>query len=288
MARTPTYWYDVILAEKQTMTNLSVLQPTIDDAQTLLTDVKSSSRVARWRLWLWAVAVCAYTLDVVFDLTLIAFEALAKRSRFGTLPWYIQKGYDFQFGDTLVFQNNEFQYVFDNPAIKIIKRAAAQEVGNTVNVKVAKLSGGIPAKLSLVEYTAAKAYFEKIKPAGVYLNLISDDPDEIRIYLNVNFDPLIYDNTGQLLSSPGTYPIIDAINNFIVNVIFDGRLELCDLIDAVQALPGSPSCYDLGCYGRYGANPFTQFTERYYPNSGHMKIDPTNPLTATITYTPFN
>lgn len=288
MARPITYWYDVIVTEKQTMTNLTVLQPSIDTAQTLLTDVQSTSRVARWRLWLWAVAACAYTLDVVFDLALMAFEALARRSRFGTLPWYIQKGYDFQYGDSLVYQNNEFQYPVVNTANQIIKRAAAQEVGNTVNIKVAKLSGGIPAKLLLVEYNAAKAYFEKIKPAGVYLNLISDDPDELRLYLNVNFDPLVYDNTGQLLSTPGTYPVVDTINNFLQNVIFDGRLELADLIDSIQVLPGISSCYDLGCAGRYGANPFTMFTERYYPNAGHMKIDPTNPLSATITYTSFN
>lgn len=287
MARSIQYWYDYMIAEKTSMATLNGLTPINDTAQTLLTDVTSTSRVARWRLMLWAVATCAYALDVVFDLTLIALEALAKRSRFGTLPWYIQKAYEFQYGDTLIFQNNEFQYTTINTASQIIKRAAAQEAGNTVNIKLAKLVSGIPTKLNSTEEAAATSYFEKIKPAGTDLHIITDDPDELQLFIKVNFDPLLLDNTGQLLSMPGTYPVNDAITNFITNIIFDGTLELSTLIDNIQLATGVKSAYVIDAKGRYGLNPFVSFNERYYPNAGHMKIDPLNPLTNTITYTAF-
>lgn len=287
MARSPQYWYDYMIAEKTSMATLNGLTPINDTAQTLLTDVTSTSRVARWRLMLWAVATCAYALDVVFDLTLIALEALAKRSRFGTEAWYINKAYEFQYGDALVLQDGEFQYATITPAKQIIKRAAMQEVGNTVNVKLAKLVSGVTTKLNPTEEAVAIFYFQKIKPAGTDLHIITDDPDELQLYLKVNFDPLLLDNTGQLLSAPGTYPVNDAINNFITKIIFDGTLELSTLIDNVQLATGVKSAYVIDAKGRYGLNPFVSFTERYYPNAGHMKIDVLNPLTNTITYTAF-
>ena len=284
MARSPQYWYDYMIAEKQTNSNLNKLVPNPDTNQTLLNDLTTPSKVADWRLWIWVVATCAYALDVVFDLALIAFEELSKSSRFGTLPWYINKAYEFQYGNSLVFQNNEFQYATVTPANQIIKRAAAQENGNIVNIKIAKLVANVPAKLNPTEKTAADTYFNTIKPAGITLNIISDDPDELRLYIKVNYDALVLDNLGQLLTASGTFPVEDTINNFLQSVIFDGTLELCNLIDQVQATIGVKSAYILAASARYGANPYTTFTERYYPNAGHMKIDPTTPLSTTLSY----
>lgn len=288
MARSIQYWYDYQIAQKNTMSSLNNLQPNIDTAQTLLTDLSTPSKVADWRLWLWIVATVAYAIDVIFDLQILNLELLAKKSRYGTIPWYIQQAYDFQYGDTLVWQNNQWEYATVTTANQIIKRAAAQELGNLVNVKLAKLVGGIPTKLNSTEYTAASAYYAKKKPAGIQLNIITDDPDELILYTKINFDPLLLDNTGQLISSPGTYPAVDAINNFLTNLIFDGTFELCDYIDALQKATGVKTAYIISSSGRYGANPFVSFTERYYPNSGHMKISVANPLTTTLTYTPFN
>lgn len=284
MARPITYWYDKIITEKNSLSSLSALTPNIDTAQTLLNDVTTNSRVARWRLWIWAVAACAYSLDVLFDLALITFEALSKRSRFGTLPWYVNESFLFQYGDALVYQNNEWQYATVNTANQIIKRSAAQENGNIVNLKVAKLVGTTPTKLNPTEKTAFISHWAVKKPAGINLNIISDDPDELRLYLNVNFDPLLLDNTGQLLTTPGTYPVNDAINAYISNLEFNGILELCDLIDKVQAASGVVSAYTNLATARYGANPYVAFSERYLPNAGHMIIDSTNPLSSTITY----
>lgn len=284
MARSPQYWYDYMVGEKNTNASLNNLQPNIDTNQDLLNDLTTPSKVADWRLWLWVVATCAHTLDVVFDLLLITFEALAQRSRFGTLPWYVQKAFEFQYGDTLVYQNNEFQYPAVNTTNRIIERAAAKEAGNTVNVKIAKLVAGIPTKLNPTEKTAATAYFQKIKPAGVDVNVISDDPDEIRIYYKVYIDPLLLDLTGQLLTTPGVYPVEDAVSNYFSAVEFNGKLEVSDLNDKIQTATGVVSPYLIAAYGRYGANPFLPFTERYYPNAGHMKIDPTTPLNTTIIY----
>lgn len=285
MARSTTYWYDIMIAEKNSMSTLSTLQPNIDSAQTLLTDLTTTSRVARWRLFVWVVAVCAYTLDVFFDLFKIELEEISKRSRYGTKPWYVYQAFSYQNGDALVYQNNEWQYAIINTTNQIIKRAAVQESGNTVNLKVAKLSGTSPVKLSVPEKAAFVAYIEQKRPAGVSVNVISDDADEVRFYMKVNYDPLILTATGELISNPGTYPVEEVINAYLSSLPFNGVLELCLLIDELQKITGVESVYITSASARYGTNPFTAFSERYLPNAGYLVVDPSTPLNTTIIYT---
>ncbi len=287
MARTISYWYDVIIAEKNSFTNLNTLQPNVDNAQTLLSDVTSTSRVARWRLWVWCVAVCAYAMDVLFDLAKIELEAISIRSRFGTIPWYIYTAKNFQYGDSLVWVNNQWVYSPVITANRIIQMAAATEVGNTVNLKVAKMISGVITPLSSPELIAFQNYMGdsfKVKPAGVVVNVISDVADDLKLYLNIRYDKLVLDATGQLLSSPGTYPVNDSINSFISNMPFNGTLELCDLVDSVQKATGVKSAYVTNAEARYAANPFIAFAERYNTHAGYLSIYSGSPLSSTITY----
>ncbi|MBL7902957.1 MAG: hypothetical protein JNK73_13250 [Bacteroidia bacterium] len=286
MARSITYWYDVMAAEKATMSNLNAYQPNIDDSQTLLTDLKSTSRVARWRLIFWCIAVCAYAIDVVIDLAILAMESIAARSRYGTLPWWAQVCKEYQHGDSLVLINSEWRYATENEAAQIVKLSSAREITGRVNLKIAKLVGDVPTPLSAPEEAAFITYVQKKKPAGIYVTVINDDPDELRLFLFVNYDPLVLDSTGQLISSPGTYPAKEAVEAYLKNLDFDGVFELMTLIDKVQAAVGVKTAYVNTASARYGANPFVAFTQRYYSNAGHMVIDPGTPLTSSITYTP--
>ncbi len=295
MARTITYWYDVIIAEKNTFSNLNTLQPNVDSGQQLLTDVTSTSRVARWRLWVWCVAVAAYALDVLFDLFKIELEAISLRSRFGTLPWYVFTAKNFQYGNILGLQwiNNQYQYA-PPPATQyptIIACAAAVEFGNTVILKVAQFDGTNVLKLTAPQLAVFTDYMcdaTKVKPAGVILNIISDDPDQLQLYVKIKYNRLILDATGQLLSTPGVYPVNDAINQFIMYLskpaTFNGVLELCNLVDSLQATTGVDAAYITNALARYGANPFVAFAERYQANAGYLIIDPGTPLIGTVTY----
>lgn len=284
MAHSITYWYDIMEAERQSLTNLQSLQPNIDSSQQLLTDLSTTSKVGRWRLMMWVVATAAYALEIVYDLFKVDLEEISSNSRYGTLPWYSMISLYFQYGYTLVWIGNNFEYATIDDSAKIVKRVSAQEAGSVVNLKVAKLNGTSPEKLNATEIAAFESYINEIRPAGINVNIISDDPDYLKLSMNIKRDPLVLAADGELLSSPGTYPVNDAINEFIGTLPFDGVFELCDLVDAVQDSEGVKAAYVNSCEAKYGAYTYSSFTERYTPNAGYLTIDPSFPLSNSINY----
>jgi hypothetical protein len=285
MARSPRYFYDLMIAEKNTFSTLNSYQPNVDSSQTMLNDLKSNSVVSDWRLIFWVVATMASALDVLFELAKIAMAALAEKSRYGTLPWWVTVAKEFQYGDSLTQVNLEWVYSPVVEANRVVTFAAAKEADGIVNVKVARLVSGNPAPLSNVQAAAFSTYVNQKKPAGITVQVINETADDLRLFLNVNYDPLILAPTGELLSTSGSYPVRDAVESYIKNLPFDGKLELMGLIDAVQALECVTSAYVTNAEARYGSNSFVPFTERYYPRAGYMVIHSGTPLSGSITYT---
>ena len=283
MAKTVLENYNLIIAEKNTFANLNVYQPNIDSAQTLLSDLKSTSKVARWRLLFWCIATLATALGINFDLVLIEMAAIAARSRYGTLPWYVAIAKEFQYGDALAQINLEFKYPVIDETKQVVKYAAAQEGNDIVNLKVA---GANRMPLLDPQAAALRAYIFKRKPAGINVNVINDLPDQLQLFVTVNYDPLLLTDEGESISTPGVFPARDAIEAYLNNLEFDGKFELMTMIDYLQKAKdkGIVSAYVDGALARYGANPFVLFTQNYYPNAGYMVIDPSNPLSSTITY----
>lgn len=284
MARSINYWYDVIIGEKNTMSNLTALQPNIDDAQTLLSDLTTTSRVARWRLWVWCVAACIYALDVLFDLFKIELDEIASRSRYGNLRWYAYIAKEYQHGHSLVWLNSQFKYAVVDDAAKIIKRSAAVKNSTVVNLKVATLVGTTVTPLNPVQLAAFTTYIDEIAHPGVVVHIISSPPDELRLFIKVVYDALVLTSTGESILNSGVFPAENAINDYRNSLDFNGTFELCDCVDKIQAANGVVAAYVTTASARYGANPFITFPERYVPNAGHLIIDSGTPLNTSITY----
>ena len=88
MARTIAEIYDSIIAEKQNMSSLNALQPSIDSSQDLLNDLTSSSKVAVWRLWAFITAVAINVFEVIHDQHVAWIENRATQIPTGTTIWY--------------------------------------------------------------------------------------------------------------------------------------------------------------------------------------------------------
>jgi len=281
MARTISEIYDAIITEKQAMASLTGLQPAVDDAQTLLTDLTSTSKVAIWRLWAFLTAVAINIHENIFDLHKAEVEALSETLITGTVRWYQQECLRFQLGSTQAWTGVKFAYPSIIPASQIIKFAAVQEGGGRVLIKVAKDSGGSPIKLTAGEKTAFDSFIEETKFAGTIIDKISDDPDDIKVDYDVTVDPqLINPATGESITTPGSFPVEDAVNSFLENLPFDGIIYLSKMTDAVQAVDGVIDTTLNSADAKFGALVFAPIIKTYNPNAGHAILD----ASSTFTY----
>jgi hypothetical protein len=284
MARTIQEIYDVMIAEKQTMAELNALQPNIDSSQTLLTDLTSASRVAIWRLLFFVVAVAIWTNEKLFDELKAWIEIRLSEQRIGNLKWYQKKALEFQYGDMLVMIDDTYKYVTTNITNQIVKLASVNEVGGQVLVKVANLSAGTPVPLSTPELQAFQNYLNKIKVAGVLVNALSRNADSLKIHYKIYYDPLVLTPSGELISTPGIFPVEDAINNYCKGLDFDGVFVTTYLTDKIQKAIGVINPVFQTGEVKYGSNPYTVLGDKYNPNAGYLEVDPAYPLSTTITY----
>jgi len=276
MPRKITEYYDEMIAEKNTMSNLSVYQPNIDSSQTLLNDLTTSSKVDRWRLLFWCMAVCAWSIDAVAELRIAAMKLIAANSRYGTIPWYNVIAKEYQHGDALTQVNLEYVYNPVDFSHRVVQLASARAGTGLVVIKSAKIVTGVAQKLSDAEFTGFKGYMNKRKPAGIKLNFINEDPDDLKLELIVWYDPLVLKNTGESIADPGVFPVQNAIDDYLKffqsDEGFNSGYELMRQIDFIQSAAGVASAYVSAAYARYGVLPFTQFAYRYYPNAGYLKL----------------
>ncbi|MDB9498563.1 hypothetical protein [Nodularia spumigena] len=272
-----------MIAEKQLQTSLNALQPNIDSAQTLLSDLTSSSRVAYWRLIFWIVAFTAWFHEKLWDETKADIEKMAASLVPGTTRWYANQSLLFQYGDQLIYLNDRFQYASVNLAARIITNAAAIDNFGSVLIKVAKTVGSNLAPLSPPELAAFTAYIGQIKYAGVSTSILSLPADQLRLFVTVYYDPQLLTAQGQLINA-SNYPVEDSINSTLKTLPYNGEYRLSAQTDSIQKAQGVVDVVITAAFARYSSSPFLQFTVGYNPQAGYMVIDPSTPLSATITY----
>lgn len=284
MARTIQEIMDVMIAEKQTMATLNGLQPNPDAYQTFLNDLTTASKVAIWRLIFFVVAVAIWTHEKLWDVFNAQVQDAVLKSFAGTLRWWYEQCLVFQYGDGLSWVNSKYQYYPVNTEHQIIKFAATQEVSGQVQLKVAKSNAGDPVKLTADEKAAFEAYVNQIKPAGTNTLVISEDADLLTVTYDVYINPLLLNIDGSLIVDPLVFPVEDAINNYIKNLVFNGTFYLTKLDDAMQSAQGVTDISRTVVQAKYGALAYADVVVKYNAFAGHLKIDPAVPLSSTLNY----
>lgn len=285
MARTIQQIYDEMIAEKQSMAALNTLEPNISSAQTLLTDLTSSSKVAIWRLMFFVMAVGIWTHEKLFDEHKDWINAKALQLIVANLPWYHTKALEFQYGDGLEFIDGVYKYPAVNEEARLVKLVSVNEIGGQLFFKIAKLDGsGEPEPLTDPEIDAFKAYINFVKVAGTKIEAISRVPDLLRIQYRVYVDPLLINANGELISNPSIKPVEQAINNYCKNLPFNGVFSITQLTDQLQQAVGVLNPVFEAASAQYGAEPFIALGDYYNPNAGYLRVDPDFPLTDSITY----
>lgn len=199
------------------------------------------SAVSLESIWFSIVAAAIYVLETLFDAFKEDVDAKIAESVVASIPWYHKISLEFQYGDSLAFDENTQSFVY--PVIdttkQIVKYAACRDLGGMVYVLASKDNGfGSPTALSEEELTAFNSYLHERKPAGVLLQTNSLEPDQVQISITVQYNPQVLSSDGQLIAEPGVYPVEDAINDYLAGIVYGGDLNKTKLIDAVQAASG--------------------------------------------------
>jgi len=185
--RTRSEIYTQLINEKNSQPSLSALQPSIDDEQTLLSDLTTPSRVADWRVWLFIMSVAIWIHEGIIELFEQEIEDIVSKAAPGTAPWIQDKVFKFQYDSGTAQIAKLIDFVVTYPVVdaakRIVSRCSVKTYPNRiVKIKVAK--GATPGALSSPEIDALSSYVELLLPAGVKANIISLASDEL--YLNAD------------------------------------------------------------------------------------------------------
>lgn len=281
MARTTAQIYDVMAAEKTSMVSLTALEPDVDDAQTLLTDIKSPSKVAHWRLMLWLVAYGIHIFEGLMDLFKSEVDAKIEAFRPGTLRWYQEQAFAFQYGHELVWSTLERKYYYatSDEAAKVVKLCSVTEPGGIVRVKVATLDGVDVVAVASPQLAALQAYFNLVKYPGK-LVCVSYDADLLKIYGTVKFNPLVDPVVV-------TTEVEAAINGYVKGLEFNGRFNVTMLKERVMEVTGVEDFVDIEVYTKYGLLAYQLVDDEYQTFAGYCEVDPAFPLSTTLTSVPY-
>jgi len=214
--------------------------------QTALSGLNSPSNSAIYTLWKYIVATQMYLQETLWDIFKADLETISDKAIIGSDKWLQDRVMKFQY-DAVTPQVVEVQsdfsvnYTTVDTTKQIITRASVKtSASRTVNVKVAKEEP--PVALTVGELASLQSYLNNtgdgtyagrgvgIGFAGVRYIASSLASDKLyldaTIYYNGQYTNVISDT------------VIEAINNYLANIPFDGTFKLSALVDNIQAVIG--------------------------------------------------
>jgi len=239
----------------------------------------SFSPVARW---LWIISVMAdlmHDQEVYWANLKAEVERIRDDSVPGTLSWYRDQAFKWQNGHLLELIDGRPGYPADSPADRLVAVASASEDGiGTIVIKAAKDTGGQLGPLSAPEEQSLRGYYERIRFAGTRTSIISLNPGTLVVQATIHYEALATEADVAL-------QVEEAITGFLDNLPFDGTIQRIRLIDAIQEVAPVVDVELLQLTANDGAGAFS-VGRLYRPLAGYVIIDPNQPLSATLNFSP--
>lgn len=198
------------------------------------------SKVSIENILFYTVAAVIYALESMFDAFRADVEQRISDAVVASIPWYHKICLEFQYGDDLVYDENtcEYHYTEVDEAKRVIKYASVRDNASGVDILVSADDNGTPKALSDDVLTVFKKYLNARKPAGVLADIHSYEPDYLRISMRVQYDPMVLNTNGSLITDPQVYPVEQAISDYVLGIVYGGVLNKTKLVDAVQSATG--------------------------------------------------
>ncbi len=216
----------------------------------------------------------------LWDLYKSEIDNTVQNERYGYAGWYARMMKAFQFG----FDINELEekdYYDDTTSdeaieAQIIKFAFCEEksTGSGVLLKIAKADAdGNPTTLTAAEETAAAAYINRIKPAGVPVTIVNDPADTLSVTVQVRYNPLVFTSESDVNDA-----VRAGIESYLKGIDFNGSFIGMKMIDALQVINGIEIAQISSVavtHAGYDPEDITS-TISYTPVSGYMLLNELN------------
>lgn len=277
MARSIDTIYAQIITEKAARQELDALD--------------SGSATAIYRLWAYVVASVIFTLETLFDFHRAEVEGIIATQKPGSLLWYRAMCLGYKPGAGLVVENGRVGYPPGaNEMPPLLAQCSVREAADGIVIKIAKEVAGELEPLSTIdnneeenELNPFSAYLAQIKYAGTPARIINSPAELLMISAVIFYDPIMITASGTLIAD-GSRPVDNAIQAYLRNLPFDGRLKRTALIDAILAAPGVKDVQITVLSSKYEQYPYEPIVVSHIPIPGYFKIDPNTPLTNSLTY----
>lgn len=229
---------------KKGMTDQFMNDPVIREKYSLTegdTFEASFSQVSIENILFGIVASAAYVLEVLFDTFKKDIDIKVEGAVPATIAWYHKICLEYQHGDDLLISDDtqDYYYEDDAPEKRVVKYAACRDMGAYVYILVSgEDTAGLPTALSNDVITAFEQYLTRRKPAGIQLDIKTYDPDDIMISARVEYDQLVMNDDGSLVSDTSIFPVEQAIGDYLKSIEYGGVFNKTKLIDAIQGAEG--------------------------------------------------
>lgn len=273
MARNISTIYDEIVSTKELNAELQALN--------------STSATAIWRLWAWIIAAAIFTVEMMHDLFVAEVESTIAAKMPGTLLWYRNTCLLFRYGVALIVSDGRISYPENDTTPPLIAQCSVKESADGLVIKVAKeVSGQLVPLIDdymQPELQSFTAFLAAVKYAGTPIRIININANLLRLEVVVFYDPLLMTSEGVSIAT-GTRVVDLAIETFLRNLPFDGRLKRSSLVEAMKAVPGVADAHIDTIQHKYENYLYEDIEISHVPESGYFKIDPGFPLDTAITY----
>ena len=201
-----------------------------------LSEKQNDSKMSVMDAFTWVTSACIWTFENVLDVFKVDIAKDLQNRINGTPAYYANALLKYQHGDQLAMNDDgtQFSYPSVDPSKRIITKVSYSEYeeegfhDKRLLLKVAKGQPGQHTTLTNDELLAVRAYTREIAFAGSHLHVVSRKGDILIPRLTVYYD-------GAVESSEVFQNINNAIQSFIQNLSFDGKIYVQKIIDAIQS-----------------------------------------------------
>lgn len=223
---------------------------------------------------LYVVAACAAFVENLFDWFTADVDERVNEDRYGRKGWYEKTAKAFQYQDGVDYELDidtgryEVEEGEESPC-RIVKHASAEaNNGFGVKLKVAKGETGELSPLDTDELTAFETYINRLKPAGVPVEVISGNPDKLAVKMAVWYDPLVFS------AATALQKVKETVSGYLKSLEFNGEFVTMTMVDWLQAVPGLDIIEAGEVSAKHAGHGYERIERdaRYVPQPGYMVL----------------